>query len=76
MQMVITQNTLMGELQYHYETRVISQMSLHLTLPNYLDQPDTYWELEEPWASKLLLNPKKNLKSSEFLLIKLNKTWS
>ena len=39
MQMVIIQNTLMGELQYHYENRVISKTSLHLTSPDYLANP-------------------------------------
>ena len=76
MQMIITQNTLMGELEYHYETRVISQTSLHLTLPDYPDQPNTHQELEEPWASKPLINSKKKLKLSEYLLMKPNKTWN
>ena len=48
MQMVITQNTLTGDLQYHYETGVISQTPLHLTLPNYPDQHDTHLECEGP----------------------------
>ena len=48
MQMIFTQNTLMGEFEYHYKTRVISQTSLHLTLPDFPDQPNTHWELEEP----------------------------
>ena len=51
-------------------------MSLHLTLPHYPDQSHNHWELEEPWVSEPFLNPKKNPKSSEYLLIKLNKTWS
>ena len=75
MQMVITQNTLMGEL-CHYETRVISQTSLPLTPTDYPDQPGTHWELEGPWASNLLLNPMKNLKSSKYPLIKPNRAWS
>ena len=65
MQIVMTQNTLMGELWYHCETRVISQTSLHLTLPDYPDQHNTNWELDGPWTSKPLLSPKKNLKFSE-----------
>ena len=45
MQIVVTQNTLKGELQYHYQTRVISWTSLHLTPPDYPDQSNTNWEL-------------------------------
>ena len=46
MQVVITQNTLMGQLGYHYQTRVISWTSLHLALPNFLDQPNPCWKIE------------------------------
>ena len=48
MRIVIIHDTLTGKLQYHYETRVISQTSLHLTPPDYPDQPNTHWELKEP----------------------------
>ena len=54
MQVVITQNTLIGEMQYHYETRVISLISLHLDPSNYPDQPNPHNQLKEPWANKLL----------------------
>ena len=47
MQMIITQNTLKGELEYCYQTRVISRMSLHLTLPDFPDWPGTNWELKD-----------------------------
>ena len=75
-QMVITQNTLKGELLYHCETRVIFWTSPHLNLPDSRYQPDTHQELVEPWVSEPLLNPKKNFKWSEYPLIKPNKTWS
>ena len=63
---------MMGELEYHYKTRVISRMSLHLTASNFPDWPD--WELKDQQVSKLLLTSMKNLELSEYLFIKLNKT--
>ena len=47
-QVVITQNTLRGELQYHSQTRVISQTSLHIALPDYPDQLNIFQQLKEP----------------------------
>ena len=44
-----------GELEYHYEARVISRMSLHITPPYIPGQPGTNQELEDQWTSKPLL---------------------
>ena len=73
MQVVIIHNTSTGELQYHYQTRVISQISLHLALPNYLGQSSPHWQLKELWVSKLLLNPQMSFKLSKYLLMKLSR---
>ena len=35
-------------MQYHYQTRVISWISLHLDLSDYPDQPNLHCQLEEP----------------------------
>ena len=69
MQVVITQNTLTRELWYHYQTRVISQMSLHLASSNYPEQPNPHQQLKELWANKPLLNPQMSFKLSEYPLI-------
>ena len=74
MQMIITQNNMMGMLEYYYETRVISRISLHLTSLDFQDWPNTHGELKEQWACKLLLTCMQNLELSEYPLMKLNKT--
>ena len=62
MQVVITQNTLTGELQYHYQTRIISQTSLHLALPGSSDQPHPtgIWknpeQINHSWTHRWTLN--------------------
>ena len=37
MQVIITWNDMIGELEYHYETRVISRVSQCLTPPDFSD---------------------------------------
>ena len=47
-QVVITQITLTVDMLYHYQTRVLSQTSLHLDTSNNLDQPSTPTNSKNP----------------------------
>ena len=54
-QITVSQNDLTGELEYHYKARVVSRMSLHLTLPHIQDQPGINQELKDQLVNKPLL---------------------
>ena len=47
---------MIGEVQYQYQTWIIAQMSLQLTLSKPSDQPDSPLWIEELWLNAVLFN--------------------
>ena len=48
MQVIVSHSPMMGEVQYQYQSMVISQMSLQLALPKSLDHPNSHQQLKGP----------------------------
>ena len=74
MHVIISHNPMMGEVQYQYQSRVISWMSLQMAPSKSSDQPNSNCQLEEPLANRPLLNLWMSFKLSEYPFLKLSRT--
>ena len=84
LQVILSHNTMMGEVQDQYQLMVAVMMSLQLDLSKSPDHPNSPWWfkgtmsdhtlLPFAWVNILLLNPWMNSKLSEYPLWKWNRT--
>ena len=82
LQVIVSHNTMMGEVPYKYKSMVASTTSLQLNLPESSNHPDSPNDSNNhewshiptcSWGNRPLLNPWMNSKSSEYPLLKWNR---